>query len=504
MPVVLSLALVGFIAQLIYSPRPRRCSTRCSATPDQPIDWLGDPTINIWAVLVAAVWRHTGYVMILYLAGLKARRPGAEGGGGASTAPTSGRRSSGWSSRRCGRSTSSSLVITVIEALRAFDIVYAINTRPQRPGAAVRAGHPEHRRRGQPDRLRLRDRGDPAGDLARASSSTYLSQIFREEQSDDRRRRTVAAPPAHRAGVAAAGGRPAGADPAPRVPDRGGAGLAAPAAAARSTRRCARTQETAEYGYFSLAAQAVAATTTSRRGARPTCRTTSCNTLIIAVPGGAADAVPRLVRGVRAGPVHDAAVATSLLILFTAGNLLPQQVHGHPAVHGSTRKIPLPEWMSRLADAPTTRTSGVIADPRRVPDRVLRLRALQLHADASPRSSPRPPRSTGPACGAQYWQIILPLCRPALAALATLEFTWIYNDFLWALVLIADGDKLPITCALNNLRGQFFTDYNLLAAGSVIVALPTLIVFLLLQRQFISGLTLGANNDRRLTRDSTG
>ncbi|GAA3303436.1 hypothetical protein GCM10020218_100940 [Dactylosporangium vinaceum] len=63
-------------------------------------------------------------------------------------------------------------------------------------------------------------------------------------------------------------------------------------------------------------------------------------------------------------------------------------------------------------------------------------------------------------------KVTLPLCRPALAALATLLFTWIYNDFLYALVLMLTGDKLPVTSALNNLRGQFFTDYNLLAAGS--------------------------------------
>ena len=92
----------------------------------------------------------------------------------------------------------------------------------------------------------------------------------------------------------------------------------------------------------------------------------------------------------------------------------------------------------------------------------------------------------------QFWRITLPLCRPALAALATLEFTWVYNDFLWALIFISNPDKLPITSSLNNLRGQFFTDYNLLAAGSVLVALPTVLVFLLLQRHFISGLTLGS------------
>jgi multiple sugar transport system permease protein len=93
----------------------------------------------------------------------------------------------------------------------------------------------------------------------------------------------------------------------------------------------------------------------------------------------------------------------------------------------------------------------------------------------------------------QYWQVILPVTRPALGALATLEFTWMYNDFLWALVLMSTGDKYPVTSSLNNIRGTFFVDFNLLAAGAVIVALPTMIVFFALQRQFISGLTLGAS-----------
>jgi multiple sugar transport system permease protein len=88
--------------------------------------------------------------------------------------------------------------------------------------------------------------------------------------------------------------------------------------------------------------------------------------------------------------------------------------------------------------------------------------------------------------------VIMPLCRPALAALATLEFTFIYNDFFWALVLMKSGDRRPITSALNNLQGQFFTDTNLLAAGALLAAIPTILVFLVLQRQFISGLSLGA------------
>jgi multiple sugar transport system permease protein len=91
-----------------------------------------------------------------------------------------------------------------------------------------------------------------------------------------------------------------------------------------------------------------------------------------------------------------------------------------------------------------------------------------------------------------YWNVTLPLTRPALAALATLEFTFIYNDFFWALLLMKTGDRRPITSALNNLQGQFFTDTNLLAAGALLAAIPTILVYMALQRHFISGLTLGS------------
>ena len=64
----------------------------------------------------------------------------------------------------------------------------------------------------------------------------------------------------------------------------------------------------------------------------------------------------------------------------------------------------------------------------------------------------------------QFFQLTLPLCRPPLAALATLEVTWIYNEFFWATVLLSSGDKYPITSSLNNLRGEFFTDNNLVGA----------------------------------------
>jgi len=91
-----------------------------------------------------------------------------------------------------------------------------------------------------------------------------------------------------------------------------------------------------------------------------------------------------------------------------------------------------------------------------------------------------------------WWDIILPLCRPALAAMATLLFTFMYNDFFWALVLMKSGAKRPITTALNNLQGEFFTNNNLIAAGALLACIPPILIYILLQKQFVSGLTLGS------------
>jgi len=91
-----------------------------------------------------------------------------------------------------------------------------------------------------------------------------------------------------------------------------------------------------------------------------------------------------------------------------------------------------------------------------------------------------------------WWSVILPLCRPALAALATLLFTFMYNDFFWALVLLKTGDRRPITSALNNLQGEFFINNNLIAAGSLLAAIPPVVIFIALQKHFVAGLTLGS------------
>jgi len=122
LPVVLSLALVGFIWQLIYS----RDQGLLNAVLHTQVDWYGDPNYNLWAALVATSWRHIGYIMLLYLAGLKAvdgslREAAAIDG---ATEVQTFFRIVFPVMRPINVIV---LVVTVIESLRAFDLVWVIN-----------------------------------------------------------------------------------------------------------------------------------------------------------------------------------------------------------------------------------------------------------------------------------------------------------------------------------------------------------------------------------------
>ncbi len=179
----------------------------------------------------------------------------------------------------------------------------------------------------------------------------------------------------------------------------------------------------------------------------------------------------------------------ALLMIFTAGNLLPQQVVITPLFR-MYLALPLPKPFS---------DNGIWYD--QLFGIVMIHLAFQLGFCTFVLSNyfkqiPKELNEAAVVDGASLWKtytsVLLPLARPALAALATLEFTWIYNDFFWARVLMQTGAKRPITSALSDLAGQFFTDNNLIAAGAILVALPTVLVYVLLQRQFVRGLTLGA------------
>ncbi len=178
-----------------------------------------------------------------------------------------------------------------------------------------------------------------------------------------------------------------------------------------------------------------------------------------------------------------------LLMIFTAGNLLPQQVVIVP-LYRLYLLLPMAKpisdnglWYDQFF--------GIIAIHV-----AFQLGFCTFVLSNFMKTIPKELNESAVVDGASVWRtyrsVILPLTRPALAALATLEFTWIYNDFFWGVLLMRTGSKFPVTSALNNLSGQFFTNNNLLAAGSVLVALPTLIVYFALQKQFVAGLTLGS------------
>ncbi len=91
-----------------------------------------------------------------------------------------------------------------------------------------------------------------------------------------------------------------------------------------------------------------------------------------------------------------------------------------------------------------------------------------------------------------FWYIILPLVRPAMAALSVLIFTFIWNDYFWATVMAQSADVRPITAGMNELKGQWKVAWELIAAASIIAAMPPVAMFFLMQKHFIAGLTLGA------------
>lgn len=180
----------------------------------------------------------------------------------------------------------------------------------------------------------------------------------------------------------------------------------------------------------------------------------------------------------------------TLLIAFTAGNLLPPQVLAAP-IFELFKLIQLPyaisdsgTMLNQLYSVVAANTGFQIGFCTFV---------LSNFMKAIPPELTEAARVDGAGVWRQYVSVIMPLARPALAALGTLEVIFIYNDYFWPLVLIQSGNRLPVTTAINNLQGEFLSNYNLLAAGAMITVIPTLVIYLALQRQFIAGLTLGAS-----------
>jgi multiple sugar transport system permease protein len=182
----------------------------------------------------------------------------------------------------------------------------------------------------------------------------------------------------------------------------------------------------------------------------------------------------------------------AFLVLFTAGNLMPYQVLFQPLFQ-IYKRVPWPDLLS------DTNTGNLLGTKIAV---ILIHVAFQLgfctfvlanYMKTIPKEISEAAAVDGAGVLRQFFQVILPLTRPALGALGTLEFTWLYNDFFWGSVLLNQGSERPITSSIARLNGQYASDSNMIAAASIMIALPTLLVYLALQKQFISGLTLGAN-----------
>jgi multiple sugar transport system permease protein len=247
--------------------------------------------------------------------------------------------------------------------------------------------------------------------------------------------------------------------------------------------------ETARYGYFSLP-HGLTFSNYSRAWEQSRVLHFLVNTLIIVLPSlvlilllssFVAFGLARFrVRG-RKG----------LLILFAAGNLLPQQILVTP-LYQAYRLWDDQTWVYNHQAFIYDTYWGVIAIHVAFQIGFCAF-VLTNYMETLPHELTEAALVDGAGAWRQYWAITMPLCRPPLAALATLEFTWIYNDFLWALVLMNTGDKRPITSALANLQGQFVANQNMIAAAALIAAIPTLVVYVLLQKQFIAGLSLGSS-----------
>jgi multiple sugar transport system permease protein len=91
-----------------------------------------------------------------------------------------------------------------------------------------------------------------------------------------------------------------------------------------------------------------------------------------------------------------------------------------------------------------------------------------------------------------FWYVVLPLMKPALAALSVLIFTFIWNDYFWAVVLTQGPEAQPVTAGITAFNSQYRAAYHLMSAGSIVAALPPVLMFFLMQKHFIAGLTLGA------------
>ena len=168
-----------------------------------------------------------------------------------------------------------------------------------------------------------------------------------------------------------------------------------------------------------------------------------------------------------------------IFALFVGGNFLPHQI----------MMIPVRDLMVRLNLYDTTTALIIFHVAFQTGFATLFMRNFIA---ALPDELFQAARAEGATPFQTLIHVVVPLVRPALAALAILLFTFIWNDYFWAVVLTVSDNVKPVTAGLANLRGEWVSAWNLISAGTIIVAVPPVVMFFLMQKHFISGLTMGA------------
>jgi multiple sugar transport system permease protein len=176
---------------------------------------------------------------------------------------------------------------------------------------------------------------------------------------------------------------------------------------------------------------------------------------------------------------HEIPGGRALLMIFIAGNLVPFQA----------LMIPVRDLMIALGLYDTRWALIVFHIAFQIGFCTLFMRNFIREL---PDSLLETARMEGAGELAVFWHVVLPLVRPAIAAVSVLVFTFVWNDYFWALVLVQSDEVRPLTAGLQSLRGMWHTSWQLVAAASILAALPPVALFFLMQRQLISGLTFGA------------
>lgn len=199
------------------------------------------------------------------------------------------------------------------------------------------------------------------------------------------------------------------------------------------------------------------------------------NSIVITVPTVVATLLVASMAGFALAK-HDFRGNRVLLMTFVAGNLVPAQVLMIP-VRDLMLALGLYDTRLALVLFHTSFQTGFCTlfmrnFIRELPDPVL---------DAA--------RIEGAGELAVYARVVLPLIRPALAAMAVLVFTFVWNDYFWSLVLVQSDSVRPLTAGLQTLRGMYQTSWHLVCAASILAAIPPVAVFFVLQKHLIAGLT---------------